>query len=165
LLLTGARKTEVTAARWEQFDLAGGTWTKPGSTTKQKADHHVPLSAPALQLLNTIGPKPQGYLFPGRDGDGFLNIQTTWEAVRKVAGIEDVHLHDLRHSFASILVSSGASLPLIGALLGHSNPTTTARYSHLFLDPLRAAAERVGAIVTGKPTAEVIEIAGTRKGA
>ena len=165
LLLTGARKTEVTAAHWEQFDLTAGTWTKPATATKQKADHHVPLSAPALQLLNAIGPKPQGYLFPGRDDQEYLHIRGTWEAVRKAAGIEDVHLHDLRHSFASILVSSGASLPLIGALLGHSNPTTTARYSHLFLDPLRAAAERVGAIVTGKPTAEVIEIAGTRKGA
>ena len=165
LLLTGARKTEVTAARWEQFDLAAGTWTKPAAATKQKADHHVPLSAPALQLLNAIGSKPQGYLFPRRDGDGYLHIRGTWEAVRKAAGIEDVHLHDLRHSFASILVSSGASLPLIGALLGHTNPGTTARYSHLFLDPLRAATERVGAIVTGKPTAEVIEIAGTRKGA
>jgi len=62
----------------------------------------------------------------------------------------------LRHSFASILVSSGASLPLIGALLGHSNPAATARYSHLFLDPLRAAAERVGAVVAGGNEADVV---------
>jgi integrase len=163
LLLTGARKTEVTAARWEQFDLTAGTWAKPAAATKQKADHYVPLSAPTLQLLNAIGPKANGYLFPGHDGNGYLHIRGTWDAVRKAAGIEDVHLHDLRHSFASILVSSGASLPLIGALLGHSNPTTTARYAHLFLDPLRAAAEQVGAIVSGKPTGEVIEINGSRK--
>jgi integrase len=161
LLLTGARKTEVTAARWEQFDLAAGTWLKPGATTKQRADHFVPLSAPALQLLSAIGPKPQGYLFPGRDGNGYLDIRSSWEAVRKTAGLEDVRLHDLRHSFASILVSAGASLPLIGALLGHSNPSTTARYAHLFLDPLRAAAERVGAIVTGGDSAEIVTL---RKG-
>jgi site-specific recombinase XerD len=73
-----------------------------------------------------------------------------------------VRVHDLRHSYASILASAGLSLPVIGALLGHATPTTTARYAHLFDDPLRAATERVGAIVTGnvgdKPTAEVIEI-------
>ena len=149
LMLTGARRTEVCAATWDQFDLEAGTWMKPSAVTKQSTDHHVPLSAPALQLLNAMEPKPTGYLFPGRNGAGYLNIRTTWESVRKAAGIDDVHLHDLRHSFASILVSSGASLPLIGALLGHSNPATTARYAHLYLDPLRAAAERVGAVVTG----------------
>jgi site-specific recombinase XerD len=71
-------------------------------------------------------------------------------------------VHDLRHSYASILASAGLSLPVIGALLGHTQPGTTARYAHLFDDPLRAATERVGAIVTGhvgeKPAAEVIEI-------
>ena len=152
LMLTGARRNEVCAAQWEQFDLVAGTWLKPGSTTKQKTDHYVPLSAPALQLLSEIRARSasgEEFVFPGRDGTGYLNVRATWEGVRKAAGLEDVHLHDLRHSFASVLVSSGASLPLIGALLGHSNPATTARYSHLFLDPLREAAERVGAVVTG----------------
>jgi len=161
LMLTGARRTEVCAAKWSEFNLEAGTWTKPGSTTKQKTDHHVPLSAPALQLLNAMGPKSDGYLFPGRDGARYLNIETTWKSVRKAAELADIRLHDLRHSFASILVSSGASLPLIGALLGHSNPATTARYSHLYLDPLRAATERVGAVVTGGDSAEVVTI---RKG-
>lgn len=71
-------------------------------------------------------------------------------------------MHDLRHSYASILASAGLSLPVIGALLGHTQPATTARYAHLLDDPLRAATERVGAIVTGnghgEVTAEVIEI-------
>jgi hypothetical protein len=71
-------------------------------------------------------------------------------------------VHDLRHSYASILASAGLSLPVIGALLGHTQPGTTARYAHLFDDPLRAATERVGAIVSGngadKPAAEVIEL-------
>jgi site-specific recombinase XerD len=73
-----------------------------------------------------------------------------------------VRVHDLRHSYASILASAGLSLPVIGALLGHTQPGTTARYAHLFDDPLRAATERVGAIVSGngadKPAAEVIEL-------
>jgi integrase len=91
--------------------------------------------------------RPAEYVFGV--GDGHVNLRRSWEGVRKAAGLEDVHLHDLRHSFASILVSAGLSLPLIGALLGHSNPQTTARYAHLMLDPLRDAAERVGAVVGG----------------
>ncbi len=65
----------------------------------------------------------------------------------KAAGIENLRLHDLRHSFASALVSSGASLPLIGSLLGHASPATTARYSHMFADPQRVAAEKIGALI------------------
>jgi integrase len=74
----------------------------------------------------------------------------------KCAGIAGLRIHDLRHSYASQLVSAGHSLPLIGALLGHSNPNMTARYAHLLDDPLRAATEQVGAIITnaGKPAAE-----------
>ena len=72
-----------------------------------------------------------------------------------MAGIEDVRLHDLRHSFASVLASKGASLPMIGALLGHSNPLTTARYAHLFQDPLRTLVTEVGHTVTGTESAEV----------
>jgi integrase len=150
LLLTGARKSEVTAARWAEFDAEAGTWTKPAASTKQKSDHFVPLSAPALQLLATMRATAKTkFLFPGRDGLRHLDLRTSWESVRRGAGLEDVHLHDLRHSFASILVSAGASLPLIGALLGHSNVATTNRYSHLFVDAQRAAAERVGEAITG----------------
>jgi site-specific recombinase XerD len=73
-------------------------------------------------------------------------------------------VHDLRHSYASYLASSGLSLPVIGALLGHSSPTTTQRYAHLLDDPLRAATEKVGAIVTGasKDSAEVVPLRGLR---
>src|SRR5262249_30971615 len=96
LLLTGARKTEVLAAKWSQFDLEGATWSKPGSTTKTKTDHHVPLSAPALALLSEMRARAKSeYLFPGRDGAGYLNIRTSWESVRRAAALEDVHLHDL----------------------------------------------------------------------
>jgi integrase len=81
------------------------------------------------------------------------SIYKAWRALMKAAGITGLRIHDLRHSYASHLASGGASLPLIGALLGHSNPSTTARYAHLFSDPLRAATEKVGAVIVaaGKP--------------
>jgi integrase len=166
LLMTGARSGEIFGMRWADLDLAAGTWTKPASTTKQKADHVVPLSAPARHLLTEIRDKqasaaprkPLGeFVFPGPAGH-VTTVKKSWRAICGIAGITGLRVHDLRHSFASQLASGGASLPLIGALLGHSNPTTTARYSHLFDDPLRTAVERVGAIVTGQPAAEVVPI-------
>jgi integrase len=74
-------------------------------------------------------------------------LSRAWATICKRAALSDLRIHDLRHSFASTLVSGGASLPLIGALLGHSNPATTARYAHLFDDPQRAAVEKVAAVV------------------
>ena len=78
-----------------------------------------------------------------------VEIKRPWRAICAQAGLSSVRVHDLRHSYASILASAGLSLPVIGALLGHTQPGTTARYAHLFDDPLRAATERVGAIITG----------------
>ena len=164
LLLTGARRTEVLSARWDQFDLRSGIWVKPGATTKTKTDHRVPLSAPARQLLNELrarGAEDAEYLFPGRDGDGHrADLNKPWPALCKAAEISGLRVHDLRHSYASFLASAGLSLPIIGALLRHTQPSTTARYAHLFDDPLRQATERVGAIVAGKPPAEVLPIKG-----
>jgi integrase len=148
LMLTGARKGEVLSMRFDNnLDLDRGIWTKPGSTTKQKTEHIVPLSAPAVQLLRGIKPRGE-YVFSSDGASGHVaDIQKAWVRLCKTAGISGVRIHDLRHSFASQLVNSGASLQLIGALLGHSNPITTARYSHLYDDPQRAAVEKVGAIV------------------
>ena len=135
--------------------------------TKQKTEHRVPLSAPARQLLVELreaAPPGADYVFPGRGAVGYrTEMKDDWAAICKAAGISEARMHDLRHTYASVLASAGLSLPVIGALLGHSQPATTARYSHLFDDPLRAATERVGAIVTGhgKPSAEVVKIRGT----
>jgi integrase len=138
--------------QWADLTLAKdkGVWSKPGSTTKQKTDHIVPLSAAACLLLTGIKQRGE-YVFPSSDNPSghIISIQNGWAGLCERASIENLRLHDLRHSFASQLVSSGASLPLIGALLGHSNPTTTARYAHLFDDPQRAAVEKVGVIVGG----------------
>jgi len=174
IMLTGARRGETLAARWSEFDLAAGVWIKPSAHTKTKKLHRVPLSAPALALLSEMRAQATDdcpYLFPapeplqkGTDGKlqyrHLLDVKRTWASVSKAAGISDVRLHDMRHTFASILASSGLSLPIIGALLGHTQPATTARYAHLMDDPLRAATNRPGAIIAGagKPGAEVVPL-------
>jgi integrase len=168
LLLTGARKGEVLSASWSQFDLENGTWTRPSSHTKQKREHRVPLSAPAVQLLTDMKREATGaLLFPGKNGRPMSDIKKTWDSACKDAGLvklvdesrrkkdqrddpvykPTVWLHDLRRTYASLLASSGHSLPVIGALLGHTQAQTTQRYAHLFEDPLRQATESVGALV------------------
>jgi integrase len=149
LILTGARsKSEVMAMRWADIDLATGVWTKIGSTTKQRTDHVVSLSDAAREVLAGIHSGGE-WVFPSDSKVGHVTtIKKGWKSLCKAAGITGLRIHDVRHSFASFLVSGGASLELIGALLGHSSPTTTARYAHLFQDPQRAAADKVGAIVS-----------------
>jgi integrase len=159
LLMTGSRRGEVLSATWNQFDLDAGTWTKPSSHTKQKREHHVALSAPALAVLTAMRAdcervgETSPHLFPSPTGQGHqFALKKFWHSVCKTAGITGVRVHDLRHSFASYLASSGASLPLIGEMLGHTQPSTTARYAHLLDDPKRKAADRVGAIISGAET-------------
>ena len=170
LMLTGARRGEALSARWDQFK--GHKWVKPGATTKQKTDHEVPLSAPALLLIERIRENAEkkmaktkqpisDYLFPGHAGvDHQTDVKRSWAAAIKAAKLPGVRLHDLRHTYASVLVSAGQSLPVIGALLGHSQPNTTARYSHLMDDPLKRAADTAGAILSGKPMANLMSMKG-----
>jgi integrase len=162
LLLTGARKGEVLSMRWTSIE--DGVWSKLPSSTKQKEHHQVPLSAPAIQLLADIRKRQRPrteFVFPGDGATGHLvEVKKSWAAVTKAAGIAGLRIHDLRHSYASQLVSGGASLALVGALLGHSNPLTTNRYAHLFRDPLKAATEKVGAVIAaaGKPAKPVARL-------
>lgn len=152
LMLTGARKSEVLGATWEMFDLDTGVWTKPSAHTKQRKEHRVPVSANAVTLLKRIKETATGpYVFPGQSGDKPLtdpkpltDVKRSWAAVCKKAGITGARIHDLRHSFASLLASGGVSLPMIGAMLGHTQVQTTQRYAHLYDEPLRAAANHVG---------------------
>lgn len=161
LLLTGARRGEVLSATWDQFDLSRGVWTKPSMHTKQKKVHRVPLSAGAIALLEEMKRQARPgarYVFPGRPKDDgttgapLAGIKRTWASVCCTAALEDVRIHDLRHSYASILASSGLSLQIVGALLGHTQPRTTARYAHLYDDVLRDATERVGVVVGRRPS-------------
>jgi integrase len=178
LLLTGARRGETLNSRWQDFDLAAGGWTKPAATTKTAKLHRVPLSAPALALLTERkaeadrenarrvrdGLPPIEHAFPSLNGKPLRELKHFWSSVRSKAGLPSVRLHDLRHTYASILASSGPSLPIIGQLLGHTQTATTARYAHLLDDPLRKATETAAAIIAGvgKEGATVPPLAGGR---
>ena len=161
LLLTGARRGEVLHAQWTDIDLARGKWIKPGATTKQKTAHEVPLSDAAQQLLKELRkrvPRNVEWLFPAADGGHRVDVKDSWASLCKAAAIKGARVHDLRHTYASVLASAGLSLPIIGALLGHATPTTTARYAHLYDDPLRAATERASAVITGTTPAEIVPL-------
>jgi integrase len=168
LMLTGSRFSEVLKATWEEFDLQRGVWTKPSHHTKQHKQEHVPLSALAMQLLESMAPS-RGPLFIGRDGKSRrVSLKRPWIQACRAAGLVEEYTvegksgpltryrptcrpHDLRHNFASFLVSNGVSLQVVGKLLGHTQPQTTYRYSHLQDAPLREAANQFGDIFTQKP--------------
>jgi integrase len=143
LLFVGARRSEILEARWEWVDQDRATILLPDSKTGKKVVH---LNAPAPEVLTSL-PRLDGNPFiiaGGKTGGHLVNLGKAWQRVRKAALLGDVRLHDLRHSFASVAVAGGLTLPLIGGLLGHRQTQTTARYAHLAADPLRAAAELVG---------------------
>ena len=101
-----------------------------------------------------------------KSGAYFVGIQKAWQRLRAKAGLTDLRLHDLRHSFPAVLAGLGEGLPVIGKLLGHSVPATTARYSHVAHDPAKRAAERAGAALAGMingARAEVVEIPGLKR--
>ena len=152
LLLTGARKGELLQATWDQFNFEQGIWIKPSHLTKQKKKEYLPLSESALSLLQDLkklNTTHSSYLFPGRVlGKPIQETKTFWKTVLKKAGLENVRIHDLRHTHASHLVSSGLSLSIVGKLLGHTQASTTQRYAHLADAPLRQAAELFGNKVT-----------------
>jgi integrase len=152
LLLTGARRSEVIDAVWSQFDLDAGTWKKPASKTKQKRDHRPPISPEAVALLRQCHAARGNVVHLG--DRVFPSVSKTrlfyeWRQIRRDAGLEDVRIHDLRHSYASFLASSKLSLPIIGALLGHTQARTTQRYAHLLDEPLREATGIIGKLVGG----------------
>jgi len=146
IMVTGCRKGEALTAQWPDFDFTRGVWTKPSHHTKEKKTEHVALNTQALALLEGMERKCE-YLFPGRTGGHLKDVKSAWAKVCKLAKLEGVRVHDLRHSFASHLVSSGVSLPVIGKLLGHTQPQTTARYAHLADSPQREAANLFPAIL------------------
>ena len=159
-LLTGCRKGEALAARWDQIDLDAGIWTKPASSTKQKKLHRLPLSDRMVSKLREIRASHADpvFVFPGKDrqamlkagrtpkaGSHLLDVSGLWRPLRARLGLEDVRLHDLRHSHASALVNSGVDLYTASKALGHSTVKTTEKYAHLQDDAVRDAVNIVGA--------------------
>lgn len=142
LAMTGARRNEIAALLWDEVDFDHACLRLRDSKTGAK---FIPLGGPALKLLSGIEHiRRSPFVFPASSGAGhFIGMKTIWDRVRSEAGFPSLRLHDLRHSFASIGLAAGDTLPMIGALLGHSNPRTTARYAHLSDDPKRQAAHRI----------------------
>ena len=143
LLLTGGRRGEILGLQWQHVDFERQCLRLPDSKTGAKV---VYLNAPALEILAGL-PRTETnpHVIPGKLKRASLaGIDKVWFRVRAAAGLQDVRLHDLRHSFASMGVLDGLSLPIIGALLGHKHAATTSRYAHLSADPLRAANDLVG---------------------
>jgi integrase len=160
LLLTGCRLGEVLTLRWEDVDFERGLLHLPDSKTGAKT---VALAAPALEVLSEA-PRFAGnpYVIPGeRAGRPLVNLQKPWRRIRAKAGLPDVRLHDLRHSFASVGAAAGLGLPIIGALLGHHEAATTHRYAHLAADPLKEAADviagKIAAAMKAKPKVVILK--------
>lgn len=150
LLLTGCRLNEILTLKWEEVDLDNQYLRLRDSKTGKKL---VYLSSAAIELFKII-PQELGNPFVicgGKEGAHLINLQKPWRRIRKKVGLDDVRIHDLRHTFASIAASNGLSLPIIGALLGHKQTQTTARYAHLIGQPLIEASEKIGGkIMEGK---------------
>lgn len=142
LALSGCRKNEVLSLSWDCVDFDRGVLRLPDSKTGARV---IALGNPALDLLRgmeRIGNNE--YVFPGASGEGhFVGIQKVWQRIRARAGMPDLRLHDLRHTFASVGVAGGDSLYMVGKLLGHRKSTTAERYAHLTDHPLRKVADRI----------------------
>lgn len=143
LVLTGARLNEVLTLQWSWVDFERAEVRLPDSKTGAKTVHLPAASLSVLADLPRIEGNPH-VIVGERAGRHLVNIQKPWRAIRAAAGLPGLRIHDLRHAFASVAASAGMGLPIIGKMLGHSQPATTHRYAHLASDPVKAAAETVG---------------------
>jgi integrase len=151
LIFTGARLREILNLQWRYVDLDRGLLLLPDSKTGPKV---IVLAAPAIEVLDDLksvrsnNPKAK-FVIEGKDpSKAKADLQRPWELIRREAALEDFRLHDLRHSFASVGAAANLGLPVIGELLGHSDPATTSRYAHLATGPLRAAADGITAKIS-----------------
>ena len=142
LILTGCRLGEIMTLQWEHVDIAGKALRLPDLKTGAKVVH---LGQPAVDVLLKIErvEKNPWVIAGTKPGARLTDLQPFWQRVRARAGLKDVRIHDLRHTFASTAVAAGQGLPMIGKLLGHTQVQTTARYAHLAADPVKDAAEQV----------------------
>jgi integrase len=143
LLLTGCRLSEILTLQWSHIDYEQRCFRLPDSKTGAKV---VYVSAPVMELISSIAEREGNpYVIAGGMKSGQLAPpQKAWRRIRAKAGLDDVRLHDLRHSYASVGAASGMSLLMIGALLGQSQAQTTERYAHLIGDPVREASDVIG---------------------
>ena len=143
-MLTGCRRNEVLGLRWDDLNFETGEMRLRDSKTGARMVPLPPKSAEVFAGLSRTPDNP--WVFPGRKkGTHLVNLNDSWDRVRKRAGLDGVRLHDLRHTFASRALALGESLPMIGDLLGHRKVNTTARYAHLARDSVRDASAKVAA--------------------
>jgi integrase len=158
LIFTGARLSEIQKAQWNWVDFESGVLRLPDSKSGAKS---IMLPTPALDVLaRLVRFDGNPYIITGKGNRYLVDVWKQWAILREVAELNDVRLHDLRHSFASIGAAGGMSLNIIGGLLGHRQTQTTLRYAHLATDPLKAAADQIaGAIAaTMNPKTESGEV-------
>ena len=140
---TGLRKDEILGLKWPMIDWQHAVFNLPDTKTGQRS---VPVSSQVMALLREIqehnGHSRTGHVVRSRTGRRLTSLNKTWERIRVLAGIPDVRLHDLRHSFASDALMGGVPLAIIGKILGHRQPTTTQRYAHLADRVVRDAVEQ-----------------------
>jgi integrase len=142
-LFTGARSGEVTAFQWSQIDWERRLIRLPDSKTNEPKT--IYLSDAAIEVLRNV-PRAGPYVIAGgRRGRPYMHLTRAWGIARRRAGLDDVRLHDLRHSYASLALGRGVPLAVIGKLLGHRNPATTQRYAHLARDAVQAVNDELGA--------------------
>jgi len=166
-LFTGARSGEITATEWTHVDWQRKLIRLPDSKTNEPRTIH--LSEPALEVLRGL-PRVSKYVIAGRTpGEAYQNLRRAWILAREHVGLQDVRLHDLRHSFASLAAGKGVSLQTIGRLLGHRDVQSTSRYSHLRADHVAAVNDELGAsiaaaIAKGSPSpAKVVKLKRPRR--
>ena len=146
LLLTGCRLNEILTLKWEHVDLENNALHLPDSKTGEKTVHIGPATSECLAGIERIDDNP--WVIAGHLSSSHLvNPGKPWRRIRARAGLDDVRIHDLRHTFASVAVSSGEGLPMIGKLLGHTQVQTTARYAHLFNKPVKQAAGNISSSI------------------
>ena len=140
MILTGARLREILNLKWDYVDLERGLLLLPDSKTGRKT---IVLNAPARAILSAL-PRIGACVIIGNDGEKARHdLNRPWGMISKRAGLVGVRPHDLRHTHASIGAGAGLGLPIIGKLLGQLNPSTTQRYAHLDVDPLRRASDQI----------------------
>jgi len=154
LLLTGARRSELLSMRWTDIDFNQRAWRIP--TTKAGNSHLLPLPAPAMAILESLPSRDTSeWVFSGDGRTGHIvEPGFAWKRVRERASVADVRVHDLRHTFASWLVAQGYNLPLIGRALNHASTSTSERYAHLDLAPVRQALEQNAKLMTASQANE-----------
>jgi integrase len=144
LLFTGCRLREILHLRWNEIDFERGMLLFPDSKTGRRT---VVLNAPALAILNELKRIGTYVIFGEKADRPRSDLNRPWGRITVYAKLEGLRIHDLRHSFASIGAGGGLGLPILGKLLGHTTPATTARYAHIDNDPLKRASERIGSTI------------------